>query len=1145
MKMKTVSLSAVIWLVALLLCAMCVAVPAYASEAGQASDEGGQTANAAESAGTSNVADTATPAAAEPAPAAVQVAAPVPASDAAPAPASDAAAGDAAPSQAEEPLAAAEDPAANAASASDDAQAAAPSEEAPAADAASDQAGSAQEPEGENKPAADDGAAADKSNEAAGKAAADSASAAAGKAAAADKSSAGAGKAAAADAAAKAESADPAADAAAAEKTAKAAGEGDGAADKGDGAADKSKQGGETTEVAQASSKANEGASESDKSTNWARLSGNTALDTMQKVAQTGFSTSSSVVLAGVDSYQDALSASPLAGMLKAPVLLTEAKSLSNQTASELKRLGTSKVYIIGGKSVVNEKVRQQILKLGLAVERISGNTATQTADAVAKKLGSNAGDTCIVATVNGFEDALSIAPYAYSHIAPIFLSESKSGLTSASQALVRSGKYARGIIVGGKNAVPRTVESQLAKAGVSTVKRLEGNTAYDTSAAVADWSVAEGMTRENMGVATGRFHQDAVSGAAMCGKNNAVLVLADDANRTAVRKTYRNHINDVSKGYVFGGTAVVSVVTWEYLHRPIGSTTLIASERTVSDGLYGLFETAKGFSIDVAGNNLNVGANVQMYGWNQSLAQKWQITWRDRGYAIRSLGTGHYLAVKNGSMVSGANVVQVGYKADDAQLWAISKNASGKYVIRNLKSGMALEAKGAPGNGANAQVGTPNGAAKQSYNINPTEPLVDGGVYTLYMNNGKTLAMDDPDYSTAKNRRMQVFTANKSSAQKFVARRVGKNVYTLQPLASGLFLQDSGGVLNQVGRSGGLAQQWTVEMATGGAMLVNVYTGKAMTHSSDKKGVKMSTSKAANKASQRMVIGRVDPVENGTYVIRSQIGNRALNVDGNIFSNKANLTIRSANGSWDQAFTITKSGKYYRITNVLSNRAVEVASGSSRNGANVQQYAKANVDAQLWEVVVADDCSLMFVNKASGKALDVVGGRNANGANVQSYARNNTASQKWRLVSDNHKADAAVTRAGNMLSTTSSPTNYLIAVDKTAHKVVVFTGGKGNWRPQLISRCSIGSRGNPTPSGTFYIGSRGYSFGHGYTCYYWTQIIGDYLFHSTKYVEGTFKHLDSRLGRNISLGCVRLPIDNAKWINQRVPSSTKVRIYN
>ena len=93
---------------------------------------------------------------------------------------------------------------------------------------------------------------------------------------------------------------------------------------------------------------------------------------------------------------------------------------------------------------------------------------------------------------------------------------------------------------------------------------------------------------------------------------------------------------------------------------------------------------------------------------------------------------------------------------------------------------------------------------------------------------------------------------------------------------------------------------------------------------------------------------------------------------------------------------------------------------------------------------------------------------------------------------------------------------------------------------------CSVGAPSTPTRKGVFTVGIRGYSFGAGtgHTCYYYTQYSGDYLFHSILYHEGTFIPLDDRMGMHISGGCVRLPIDQARWIYNTIPAGTKVSLW-
>ena len=138
---------------------------------------------------------------------------------------------------------------------------------------------------------------------------------------------------------------------------------------------------------------------------------------------------------------------------------------------------------------------------------------------------------------------------------------------------------------------------------------------------------------------------------------------------------------------------------------------------------------------------------------------------------------------------------------------------------------------------------------------------------------------------------------------------------------------------------------------------------------------------------------------------------------------------------------------------------------------------------------------------------------------------------------------DKVVSRMIRLAQRYSSRSRYLIMVDIDDPRVVVFQGSRGRWRVKYIWNCCTGARGTPTVVGTFSIGIKGYSFGEwkGYSCYYYSQISGDYLFHSQMYYPHTRRLKDGAMGRRCSHGCVRLNIDNAHWIYSHVPSGTTV----
>lgn len=124
------------------------------------------------------------------------------------------------------------------------------------------------------------------------------------------------------------------------------------------------------------------------------------------------------------------------------------------------------------------------------------------------------------------------------------------------------------------------------------------------------------------------------------------------------------------------------------------------------------------------------------------------------------------------------------------------------------------------------------------------------------------------------------------------------------------------------------------------------------------------------------------------------------------------------------------------------------------------------------------------------------------------------------------------------------SNTNYYIYTNLSQHVVCVFTGSNHNWKLIKSFSCSVGKSSTPTIRGHFSVGDKGTYFvtENGLICKYFTQISGNYLFHSILY-DKNGNVVDSRLGQNISHGCIRLALENAKYIYDTVPASTSIWI--
>lgn len=301
------------------------------------------------------------------------------------------------------------------------------------------------------------------------------------------------------------------------------------------------------------------------------RLYGETAAETSVKISLEGFTSANTVVIAREDDFRDAMSAAGLAGCFDAPILLTDRHSLSSATASEVRRLGASRAFVIGGTGAVKPEIDAQLKAAGiLEVVRVFGEEAWDTSVACAKIIKENGGavDKVIVAMSINFQDALSISPFAYRYKVPIYLQTSSGDRPLPTEAVSLIGETESSTIYvpGGIGAVKSsTVEGVF---GAGRVVRLYGTTGYDTSERIADYMVSQGLLSPDISVvacgAQSSRGVDALAGAALAGKRSSVLLLA--TSNTAMEPTNTVAIDGylarwsfrVDSVFVLGGTYVM-----------------------------------------------------------------------------------------------------------------------------------------------------------------------------------------------------------------------------------------------------------------------------------------------------------------------------------------------------------------------------------------------------------------------------------------------------------------------------------------------------------------------------------------------------------------------------------------------------------
>lgn len=296
------------------------------------------------------------------------------------------------------------------------------------------------------------------------------------------------------------------------------------------------------------------------------RVYGSDRYGTALKVSQKNFSTADTVIVATGLSYPDALSAAGLAGVYHAPLLLTAPASLTSGVATEITRLGATKVVVVGGTSAVSEAVKTQIASAtGATVTRVAGADRYATSAEVAKRivaeLGTGFSGSAFLVRGDQFADALAASPLAYNANVPILLTASTS-LSPATEAAIKTLGIDDVAIIGSTNAVSKSVaDAVTALPGTPAVTRVAGADRYATAHAVAEFGLDNGLcTTGFIGVATGADFPDALGGGIAAGEHGGVLLMtAPDALSSVWTRFLTDECAPTTMTQVFGGSNAVS----------------------------------------------------------------------------------------------------------------------------------------------------------------------------------------------------------------------------------------------------------------------------------------------------------------------------------------------------------------------------------------------------------------------------------------------------------------------------------------------------------------------------------------------------------------------------------------------------------
>ena len=630
------------------------------------------------------------------------------------------------------------------------------------------------------------------------------------------------------------------------------------------------------------------------------------------------------------------------------------------------------------------------------------------------------------------------------------------------------------------------------------------------------------------------------------------VAVPGQDGGVTLVSAMRSDLALDVYGGYSAAGT---NVQLWKATGGASQSFEFIAAHPDVAPGsrlvsLEGVWSDivpacADGLALDVYGGYSAVGTNVQTWTPGGTLGQAFRLEWRDGYYAIVNAASGLAIGSAGQGVVPGANAFLCDPgTAGDGALFAATDNGDGTVTFVNKATGLALDIYGGySAAGTNVQLWTATGGASQRFSVEPRSHVLGEGAYTIASPSG--LLVDLSHGSDEDGAQAVLFSPNEGLNQRWYLTPVdGRDgVYTVESLASAKRLAaGADGSVSQRAASDDASQWWRVDVETGYVRLESVSSPGTRLAAGGGSGARVGLSSADDPSTQRFSLAPAEAaLPTGTYVVRpASDPSLALDVYGASLANGANVQAWGFSDGGNQKWRLSPAaGGAFAVTNCLSGKALDVQGGSATPGANVEQFSPNGGANQRWRVTYRPGGWVLVSELDSSLVLTLSGGA-ASGSNAVVDRDSGAADQRFTFRRTTYvpsDRQEMVWKAQGYYSST----NWLILVDNMDNKVGIFNGSRGNWNLVQYWTCTTGKASTPTVLGEYQVGSRGYSFGSGFTCYYWTQFYHDYLFHSIPYDENTFRVQDGRLGQNLSHGCVRLDINNAKWIYDNIPTRTKV----
>lgn len=276
------------------------------------------------------------------------------------------------------------------------------------------------------------------------------------------------------------------------------------------------------------------------------RIQGKDRYETSVQVSKKSFTSSQYAVIASGENFPDALSGGGLSVALNSPMLLVQKDILPRVVFNELKRLKTKKVYILGGKEVISEKV-ENTLKKFFQVERIYGEDRYQTSKEIALKilkLKKEKNKNMVIVNGENFADSLAAGGILNEHEGPLLLIPDTEDIKEETITFINRNAEKK-YIIGGYEAISKETEAK-----IQNCKRFYGNNRFNTAISVAKSNF---FLPENVVLVNGMNFPDALCATSFAIIKKAPILLMENNDMNPSVNEYLKGGN-IKNVYIIGG---------------------------------------------------------------------------------------------------------------------------------------------------------------------------------------------------------------------------------------------------------------------------------------------------------------------------------------------------------------------------------------------------------------------------------------------------------------------------------------------------------------------------------------------------------------------------------------------------------------